>query len=134
MRGAGKVRRDERLLHATRDLQVARHLLVHAPQLVLIVLHPQQRAEPREEHLGVGAFGDEIVGAGAESVDDVLRRVGAGQHQHRNRAQLLVGLHAARDFEAVHDRHPVVDDDGVGNDLDRQRASPSSPDVAGTTS
>ena len=80
--------RHERLLHAPRDLQIARHLLVHPPELVLIRLHAQQRAQPGHDDLDVRALGDEVVRAGAEPLDDVLGGVGAGEHQHGDGLQL----------------------------------------------
>jgi len=64
-------------------------------------LDAQQRAQPRHDDFDVGALDHEVVGADAESVDDVLRRVGAGEHQHRNGHQLRSGLHPPRDLEAV---------------------------------
>ena len=67
------------------------HLLRHAllevgierRQLVVQRLHPQQRLHAREQLRLIDRLGQEIVGAGLDSLDPLLLRVEGGAHHHR---------------------------------------------------
>ena len=82
--------RHERLLHAPRDLQVARDLVVEFAELVLVGLHAQQGLKARQQDLG------EATGRGANVETDTPARV-----EHRIGAEMIEGSRelypAARD-------------------------------------
>src|ERR1019366_8988122 len=72
VRSAERAVRNERFLNAPGNLQVACDLVIQLAELVLIPLHAQQCPEARQQNLGVGALGDEIVSAGFESFHNRL--------------------------------------------------------------
>ncbi len=89
-------------------------LIVQLAELVLVGLDAQQCPQAGQEDLRVGAFRHEIVRAGVESLDDVLRVVGAGEHQNGDGLQGRIALDPPGHLEPIHTRHAVVDDDCVG--------------------
>ena len=123
LRSAEASRWDERFLHAPGDLHVARDLLIQFAKLILVSLDSQQRTQASEQHLGVGAFCHEVIGAGTEAVDDSASGIGAGQHQHRDVFQLCIGFDSPRQLESVQTGHSIVDDKDVRRNPFRQRES-----------
>jgi hypothetical protein len=72
-------------------------------------------ADPRDEAGVVVRFGDEVVGAGREGADDVLRIGERREQEDREVARGLGGLEAATHFEAVDAGHEHVAHDDVGH-------------------
>jgi hypothetical protein len=73
----------------------------------------------------VERLGDEIVGAGFESLDAILGLLKRGDEHDRNQPRPRVGLQRPADVEAVGRRHHHVEQDQVGGSLrTRSRAAP----------
>ena len=77
--------------------------------------------DARAQDRRVERLGQEVVGAGLQTADDALGVVDARDHDHGQVAELLVGLDALEDLDAVHAGHLDVEQDHVGRVLADRR-------------
>src|SRR5579863_708387 len=80
-------------------------------RVVALLVLPELRPEPRQQHVQPEWFGDVVVGAGVESEHGIGLAVGGGQHQ--NRRTHAFAPHQPAQLAAVHVRQPDVEDHGV---------------------
>ena len=88
--------------------------LLGAVERVVHGLQPQSRAHARNQLDPVDRLAHEVVGAGLQRQDPVVRVVERGQHHDRQKPSSGPGLDAPADLVAVHARHLHVEQDQVG--------------------
>jgi len=96
---------------ARAQLLLGRHPHEH---LVGQPFEPREVSDARDERQVVDRFGEEIVGAGFEPLQQIAGLIERGDHDHGDMLRPEIRLEPPADFEAVHARHHDVEEDDVG--------------------